>query len=537
MTVPEGGKYPKGGPAPTLESVLTSEGFSSQDEKFEDAADRALKQRPAFSLRLQLILAFAMFFLLCLGVTLWSIAILADVHERILFLEVADDYNAEIQQARRFEKNFLLYGTNLTDAVEHARNAQQMTTENTERFLGVVDRVSLRTMNRHVADYLQLLDELGGAPTADERERVEAELRDHGAEMVSMSMDFVNKDRQLVHSMLSLARRMPFAFLGALFLLMMLVISFFLRQFLGTLSRFMQYTRRIGTGDFTPITPTRKYRNEFSELALMFNRMVRELDRQHRILVESHKLRAMGTLVAGVAHELNNPLNNIMLTASLLVEEFDDLDEADKQEMLQDIISQSERSKKTVRNLLDFARESETRLEPLHVKALIGETTELLRNQLRVKKIRLAMELPDVLPAVHGDRQLLSQVFMNLILNAIDVLPEKGRIGLKVDTDRREGFLAVDIADNGPGIPEHILRQIFDPFFTTKPKGKGTGLGLSVSRGIVRKLGGYLLVSSKLGEGTTFTVLLPVTAIPSEISAPGGKKERLEKSQAASGVS
>ncbi len=536
MVIPGDGNTQKELEAPTLESVLTSEGFASEDEKFEDAADRALKQRPTFSVRMQLILAFALFFLLCLGVTLWSIAILADVHERILFLEVADDYTAEIQQARRFEKNYLLYGTNLDDALEHARNAQQLTIQYAERFLGVVDEASLRTMNRHVADYLRLLDELGGASSADERARVEVELRDHGAEMVLLAMDFVNKERQLVHSMLSLARRMPFIFLSVLFLLMVLVISFFLRRFLGTLSRFMQYTRRIGAGDFTPITPTRKYRDEFSELALVINRMVRELDRQHRILVESHKLRAMGTLVAGVAHELNNPLNNILLTASLLAEEFDDLDEAEKQEMLQDVISQAERSKKTVRNLLDFARESETRVEPLDVRKLMEETTELLRNQLRVKKIRLTMEFPDVLPAVHGDYQLLSQVFMNLILNAIDVLPEKGHIGLEVATDLREGFLAVDISDNGPGIPEHTLRQIFDPFFTTKPKGKGTGLGLSVSRGIVRKLGGYLLVSSKLGEGSTFTVLLPVTTIPSEISTSGGEAKSLEKSQAASGV-
>jgi signal transduction histidine kinase len=519
-----------------LESVLTSEGFAKRDEEFEDAADRALQQRPVFSFRLRLILAFLLFFLLCLGVTLWSIAILANVNERILFLEVADDYTDEIQQARRFEKNFLLYGTNLDDAREHARNAQQLTAENTERFLGVVDRASLRSMNQHVAQYLQLLDELGGALSSDERARVEAELRDHGAMMVSLAMDFVNKDRQLVQSMLTLARRMPFFFLGALFLLMVLIVSFFLRQFLGTMSRFMQYTRRIGTGDFTPITPTRKYRDEFSELAVMINRMVRELNRQHQVLVESHKLRAMGTLVAGVAHELNNPLNNILLTASLLSEEFNDMEDADKQDMLRDVISQAERSKKTVRNLLDFARESETRVEPLDVKRLVEHTAELLRNQLRVKKIRLTMEFPEVLPAVHGDRQLLSQVFMNLIINAIDVLPEKGHIELRADTNRREGFLAVDITDNGPGIPGHILRQIFDPFFTTKPKGKGTGLGLSVSRGIVRKLGGYLLVSSELGGGTTFTVLMPVTTIPSEISAPGGKAASLEKSHTASGV-
>jgi signal transduction histidine kinase len=522
-----------------LRSVLTSEGFESQDEAFETEADRALKQRPLFTIRTRLILAFSLFFLLCLGVTLWAITILADVQERIIFLEVAGDYKAEIQQARRFEKNYLLYGTNLDDAREHVLNAQRLTVQNTEPFIGVVGEDSLLTMNQHLAAYLHLLDELGKTETPEERVKVETDLRDHGAVMVYLAQDFVNKERDEVHSTLTLARRMPFFFLATLFSFMLLVVSFLLRQIVGSLSRFMKYTQRIGAGDFTPITPTRKYRDEFSELALVINRMVRDLDRQHRILMESHKLRAMGNLVSGVAHELNNPLNNILLTSSLLAEEYDELDEAEKQEMLQDLISQAERSKKkkTVRNLLDFARESETKVEPLHMSKLLDETTELLRNQLRVKKIRLKQDLPDVLPAVHGDRQLLSQVFMNLILNAIDVLPEKGEIRISTDTERKEGFLAVDITDNGPGIPEHILAQIFDPFFTTKPQGKGTGLGLSVSRGIIRKLGGYLLASSKLREGTTFTLLLPVTTIPSEISAPGDKGASMEADRATSGVS
>jgi signal transduction histidine kinase len=519
-----------------LRSVLTSEGFARRDEAFETEADRALTQRPLFTIRAQLILAFTSFFLLCLGITVWSIAMLADIQDGILFLEVAGDYKAEVQQARRFEKNFLLYGTNLEDAREHVANAQRLTVQNTEPFLDVVGEDLLLTMNQHLAAYLLLLDELGKSQTAEERVLVETDLRDHGAVMVYLAEDFVNKEREQVHSRISLARRVPFLFLGALLLLMLLVISILLRQILGSLSRFMKYTQRIGTGDFTPITPTRRYRDEFSELALMINRMVRDLDRQHRILLESHKLRAMGTLVAGVAHELNNPLNNIMLTASLLNEEYADLDDAERQEMLLDLISQAERSKKTVRNLLDFARESETKVESLNIRKLLDETTQLLRNQIRVKKIRLKQDLPEVLPAVHGDRQLLSQVFMNLIINAIDVLPEKGHIHITTDAERRNGFLAVDISDNGPGIPGHTLAQIFDPFFTTKPQGKGTGLGLSVSRGIVRKLGGYLHVTSALGEGTTFTVLLPITTIPSEISAPGTKTEEVEN-RATSGVS
>ncbi len=234
---------------------------------------------------------------------------------------------------------------------------------------------------------------------------------------------------------------------------------------------------------------------------------------------ESHKLRAMGTLVAGVAHELNNPINNIMLTGSLLQEESESLTKSERQEMYQDIISQSERSKRIIGNLLDFARESKTKIQPLDLRKILEDTVHLVGNHIVVKKIHLVMDLQENLPTVHGDHQLLSQVFMNLILNAADVLSAGGEIRITTDTKRKEGYLAASISDNGPGILPDIVNQIFDPFFTTKPKGEGTGLGLSVSRGIVRTLGGQLLVESQPGIGSTFTVLLPQTSVPSDLSS------------------
>jgi two-component system NtrC family sensor kinase len=500
---------------PSLRSVLTSGDFAQRDEEFTAAADKALKERPFFSIRMRLSLALSLLFLLTLAITLWSMRILKDVHSRILFLEAADDYKMEIQQARRFEKDFLLYGTNLRDAREHARAAQRLTSENTERFRRVVGAEGLQAMNSRLARYVELLDALGPG----EQERYEAALRDYGAQLLELAQDFVDKERDLIDSRLALASRVPFVFLFLLAVSMVLVVLLIARQIVETLSRFLSYTERIASGDFTPIMPSRWYRDEFSELALRINQMVRRLDQHQRTLVESHKLRAMGTLVAGVAHELNNPMNNILLTASLLQEEYSSLTEAESQEMLEDLVSQSERTKRIVSNLLDFARESEIRVQPLDIGLILDETTQLVANHIKVKKIRLTMDVESGLPAVHGDRQLLSQVFMNLILNAVDVLPEKGEVWISTSTERREGYLAVDISDNGPGIPEHIMNQIFDPFFTTKPHGRGTGLGLSVSRGIVRKLGGYLSVESQLHKGTTFTVFLPLTAFPTDIGA------------------
>jgi signal transduction histidine kinase len=318
--------------------------------------------------------------------------------------------------------------------------------------------------------------------------------------------------------MISFAKYIPFVFLGLLLIAIIVVASFLARRIMSALSRFTEYASRIGRGDFSPIRPTRRYRDEFTQLGVAFNRMLQELARREQVLVESHKLRALGTLVAGVAHEINNPLNNIMLTAAVMKEEYEDLTDDEKLEMIDDLLGQTERSRKTVRNLLDFARESEARLEPLDLRTIVGETLRLVNNELKVKKIHIETSFPGDLLPVHGDRQLLSEVFMNLIINAIDVLPEQGNLRVSVDDELEEGFVAVKVVDDGPGIPEHILPRIFDPFFTTKPKGKGTGLGLSVAQGVIRKFGGYLRAANAEGGGSIFTVLLPVTTIPSDMS-------------------
>jgi len=296
---------------------------------------------------------------------------------------------------------------------------------------------------------------------------------------------------------------------------------YFARNLLRTMGRFMRYVERIGQGDYSPITPTRKYQDEFSQLARAFNQMIRELDRREHILVESHKLRAIGTLVAGVAHELNNPLNNVMLTAAVLDEDFRTLSDEERIDLVQDIIRETERAQKIVRNLLDFARESETSIKPLQVVDILRDSIRLVANQMKLAKVKLETNFPDDMPMVHGDEQMLKQVFVNLLLNALDVLPPQGTISVSVERAPEDGYVAVDVTDNGPGISEHVLRRIFDPFFTTKTRGKGTGLGLSVSQGIARRLGGSIHVTSKIGAGTTFTVLLPTTAIPASVSIGG----------------
>jgi len=234
-------------------------------------------------------------------------------------------------------------------------------------------------------------------------------------------------------------------------------------------------------------------------------------------LVESHKLRAIGNLTAGVAHELNNPLNNIILTSEVLKDSYHELSDEELDDIVNDLVTQSERAQRVVKNLLDYARESETKTEYFHIDKLLEDTLQLARNQIKLNKIKLAVNVAPNLDPLYGDQELLKQVFLNLVINAIDAMPDGGELRVDVSEETQTGFMAIQISDTGAGIPNHILGSIFNPFFTTKPTGKGTGLGLAVSKGIIEKHGGDIKAESKPGEGARFIVYLPIVPIPAEM--------------------
>ena len=285
------------------------------------------------------------------------------------------------------------------------------------------------------------------------------------------------------------------------------------RNIVGSIVRFESYAQRISAGDFTPITPARRYRDEFTDLGLAINQMMLDLETHEAMLVQAHKMRAMGVLTAGVAHELNNPLNNITITSHMLLEDYDELPDDERKDMVGDVTTEVERAKKIVANLLDFTRESETRLEPLDLVKLVKDTVGLAANQIRLSGIKVEVEAMEDPPRILGDSQQLSQVFLNLLLNALQASSRKSEIRLCVAPAEEPGHLCVRVIDQGVGIPKHILPRIFDPFFTTKEMGSGTGLGLSVSQGIVATHGGRLYVESQEGKGTTLSVVLPVATL------------------------
>jgi two-component system NtrC family sensor kinase len=240
-------------------------------------------------------------------------------------------------------------------------------------------------------------------------------------------------------------------------------------------------------------------------------------------LMESDRLAAVGELVAGVAHEVNNPLSSISAFAQLLLRD-GSLTPAQR-ESLEVIKSETQRASQVVKDLLAFARRSEALREPLDLNGLLERTLRLRGYQLTSNKIELETDYSQELPAVTGDARQLQQVFLNLVTNAIQAMTTLGGGTLFVTTRYEGSRVVVEMRDTGPGIPDSAREHIFEPFFTTKGEGEGTGLGLSVSYGIVTAHGGTIEVVSTSPAGTTFQVSLPAVdeeaadQPPSEMSA------------------
>ncbi len=499
-----------------------------QDQiKAAESARRALMNRRRFSLRLQIYLGFFLVFLFAVAIATVLLITTYQVEEKLRVLEIVNDYVIEIQQARRFEKNYFLYGTNLSDALENIYQAREIFDRNAEELATIQGKSGRKIVQPDINLYEGLLKRLvelehRGEETQQylkDKKEIELELRKHGQKMVSFAQELMSGEKSAVSE--TLARSRNIHTFSLIFLLIFIVINAYLlgSRILSSIDRFALYARRIASGDFTPITPTRPFRDEFTDLAIAVNQMIQELESREAVLIQSHKMRAVGTLTAGVAHELNNPLNNVTLTAHMLLEDYDSLSDEERKEMIRDVVNETKRSKDIISNLLDFARESGSQLEPLDLKEILRDTINLAANQIKLSGIRIEFQATDNLPRIHGDSQQLRQVFLNLILNAIDASSKGGKIQVLVLPADDPGYVAVKVIDTGKGIPDHILGSIFDPFFTTKGKGKGTGLGLSVSQGIIAKHGGQIRVSSQEGKGSTFTVTLPVTTIPAEISS------------------
>jgi len=296
------------------------------------------------------------------------------------------------------------------------------------------------------------------------------------------------------------------------------------------ISQLMSGVKNLAKGNFdTQFVLSRK--DEISELAQAFNQMAVDLRKAQeqiikeaettieleRTLRQSEKLATIGQLASGLAHEIGTPLNIIGGRAELIKRKIKDRE--GEQKDLDIIIQQAERITKIIQQLLGFVRKKRPEQKGLNIKTLLETTLDFLDHQIQKQGVKVVKDLKDNLPIVTGDSDQLQQVFLNLILNAIQSMPQGGelRIGASSKWISKEGiedgqqeYVVLSVVDTGMGIEKEVVENIFNPFFTTK-EDKGTGLGLTVSQGIVQDHEGWIEVESEIGEGSQFRVYLPAS--------------------------
>lgn len=279
--------------------------------------------------------------------------------------------------------------------------------------------------------------------------------------------------------------------------------------------------RRLAQGDMT-VRVQAYGSGELAVLGRSFNSMVETLHQTQQELLHKEKLASMGQLAAGVAHEINNPLGTILLFSDVMYKEASEDDP--RRDDLKMIINETTRCRTIVADLLNFARQQEVLAQETNVHALLEQVIEGVSHQPSFEGVEIVRQFSPDLPTIQADPAQLQQVFVNLLNNAAEAVAEGGIITLATQPVDSQ-WVEIKVSDTGCGIAEENLGKLFTPFFTTKALGKGTGLGLSIVYGIIKMHRGQITVQSQVGQGTTFTVTLPVRLPKGQLastSAPAG---------------
>lgn len=254
---------------------------------------------------------------------------------------------------------------------------------------------------------------------------------------------------------------------------------------------------------------------EQSEVNLRLERSLADLKEMQQQVIQAEKLAALGTMAAGIAHELNNPLMGIMNYVGYVR---DVVADPGVKPVLDKVAVQLNRMRDLIKNLLTFSRPVEEIIGELSVAEAVDNILDLTRSEWKALDIQLEKAIPPDLPLIEGKSISLQQVLLNLLMNARDAVQEVPRKFIRISAERVGQSIRIQVADNGHGVPTDIESRIFDPFFTTKAPGKGSGLGLAVSRSLVADMGGTISFTRGDGDGSIFTVALPIGAHCQKIS-------------------
>ncbi|MFQ5905946.1 MAG: ATP-binding protein, partial [bacterium] len=330
--------------------------------------------------------------------------------------------------------------------------------------------------------------------------------------VLEIEMSLAGVDAQAVRA----SYRIVFFAILSILCVSTLIGIFMRRSVVRPIKNLITGTEKISEGDFSHRIPVGTT-DELGVLARCFNDMTEKLERASK----AFQLAGMGKLAAEFAHEVNNPLTNVLTSASLLLEKAGD-DDPDKEE-LEIVVSESIRCREIIKGLLNLAKQVEPEMKVVNVNSIIRRTISLIENQVSFYNIQMIKNLDKTLPRIMADEHQIQRVFLNMIQNASDAMPRGGRLVISTCLSPDRQMIEIRFQDTGSGMDEATLGKIFDPFFTTKES--GTGLGLTISQKVVSAHGGKIEATSKVGEGTTFLIRLPITPMRGDSSREESMKE------------
>ncbi len=427
---------------------------------------------------------------------------------KLRFVEIADDLNASFLEMRLSEKNYFLYHDetallDLKDKIDSTMKTVDLAGKDISRAIG---QENLDQLKSHLIQYSRVVDEVMTSKGGNIQ--IEANFRTKGKNLREFSNTITRLERKGVNNIIAKSKNVLFYSFWAVVVTAIIVSHFISQRILQSLREIQRLAKSISQGNFNKIEGV-STGDEFGSVITAINSMSEELRNREEELIQSKKLASLGILTAGVAHELTNPLNNISMIAQNYQEFYDVLSERNRLELMKKIEGETERIEEIVRNLLDFSRPKEAKLEEKGINETVRKSLELMQNTLDISNVEVRTELGQGLPPVYIDDHQIQQVLVNLIVNAVHAMEGGGILKLVTRSGDDGQTVKVDVIDTGKGIPAEFIPHIFDPFFSTKGVG-GTGLGLSVSYGIIKNHRGTIKVESTVGAGTTFTIEFPV---------------------------
>lgn len=471
------------------------------------------------SLRRKTVFGYGAVALLVVGLSAFSLIEMRLLETQIAAGERISQFFGLALEIRRFEKNYFLYHqeTDLVENRAYVEQARRMLAAQSNEFASFDSPARVAALRQTLDDYAGLMTRYAAG-----RHGEEVHIRLAGKEIVTVAENWSRQERAILQAQLERHRHWLLGSIVVIALIVILIGQLLAWRVARPLKQLEESMAAVAAGRISKLELPAEDR-EIASLTAAFNHMLQELDLRQGQLLRSEKLAALGTLLSGVAHELNNPLSNISTSCEILAEEVGPGGTAFELELLQQIDQETWRARRIVRSLLDYARDRDFRREPISLPALVEDSLRLIRGQIPAQ-VEVRVDIPPQLQ-VSGDKQRLQQALFNLIGNAIDALDGAGELSLTARTMRGpwpadalvfgqcrtdSPSIEIELRDNGHGIPATILPRIFDPFFTTKDVGRGLGLGLFIVFEIVEEHGGCIAVSSAVGTGTTFLVRLPV---------------------------